>query len=582
MTTPPPQADSVAALERVRLESDTLYRLIGVVASSPDLARVLDGVVELVTEATACHACFIYLREGRRLYLRAASRGYAQLVGRVEMDVDEGLAGWVVRHRTPAYIRENALADPRMKVVPEIDQDRFQSLVAVPIPARSGQSIGAVVLHTQAPREFGRDVLNFLAHTASLMAGAIENAQLYEDARRRVAGLTSLSHLGQQIAAVTAREELYRVVAGGVRALLRCDVCQLHLVEPDAGRLALAAVDPPDAEAAWPAGQGTAFLLDVLRRRGRPLAPTVLAAPVAAGDEHLGVLAAVRASAFGEDEDELLQAAANQVAVALKRTELIEDLTESNLVRETFDALAAGADDVADARARAIGYDLERPHVIVHVEARAGDERRPWPATAQRMEARLRRLAPGAVCDTGRERLRALLPLMSARAEELAGLEAALDEAATEERTTVGLSGVRRGVAHGRRSLREAADAAEAARALRADGGALRYDELGAYKYLVRLAPEDALEDRHAAAVRALMDYDRRRRTTLTETLEHFLRDGRSVATTARALYIHPNTLRQRLGRIEQVSGLSLADEDLLSLELAIKMARLRPAAHAG
>ncbi len=43
----------------------------------------------------------------------------------------------------------------------------------------------------------------------------------------------------------------------------------------------------------------------------------------------------------------------------------------------------------------------------------------------------------------------------------------------------------------------------------------------------------------------------------------------------ARALYIHPNTLRQRLARIEELTGLALDQDDLLSLELAIKLARL-------
>ena len=55
---------------RVRLESDTLYRVIGVVASSPDLDRLLASTVELLTEATDCHACFIYLLAGKRLRLR--------------------------------------------------------------------------------------------------------------------------------------------------------------------------------------------------------------------------------------------------------------------------------------------------------------------------------------------------------------------------------------------------------------------------------------------------------------------------------------------------------------------------------
>ena len=67
------RSDLAAQLERVRLESDTLYSIIKVVGSSVDLTRVLDGIVELVTEATDCHACFVYIRDGERLRVRAAS-----------------------------------------------------------------------------------------------------------------------------------------------------------------------------------------------------------------------------------------------------------------------------------------------------------------------------------------------------------------------------------------------------------------------------------------------------------------------------------------------------------------------------
>jgi DNA-binding PucR family transcriptional regulator len=56
----------------------------------------------------------------------------------------------------------------------------------------------------------------------------------------------------------------------------------------------------------------------------------------------------------------------------------------------------------------------------------------------------------------------------------------------------------------------------------------------------------------------------------------------RSVSTASRALYIHPNTLRQRLARIQKLSGLELAREDSLTLKLAIKVVRLRAAGAAG
>jgi DNA-binding PucR family transcriptional regulator len=60
------------------------------------------------------------------------------------------------------------------------------------------------------------------------------------------------------------------------------------------------------------------------------------------------------------------------------------------------------------------------------------------------------------------------------------------------------------------------------------------------------------------------------------ETLERYLESRTSIATTARVLFIHPNTLRQRLARIEKLAGLDLETDDLLSLELAIKLGRLR------
>ncbi|MGH7556464.1 MAG: GAF domain-containing protein, partial [Gemmatimonadota bacterium] len=142
------------AVERARRENETLYAVIKTVSSSLDLDRVLDGIVEIATNATGCHACFIYFAEGERLVLRAASSRYSRFVGELALGVDEGLAGWVARTKTPEFIRDNAMADPRMKYVAELEEERFQSMVAVPILAKAGDVIGVVVLHTEAPREF--------------------------------------------------------------------------------------------------------------------------------------------------------------------------------------------------------------------------------------------------------------------------------------------------------------------------------------------------------------------------------------------------------------------------------------------
>ena len=70
-------APSAAELRGLREENRTLYGVIKLVSSSLELAPMLQGVVELATEATGCHACFIYLLDDGRLTIRAASPVFA-------------------------------------------------------------------------------------------------------------------------------------------------------------------------------------------------------------------------------------------------------------------------------------------------------------------------------------------------------------------------------------------------------------------------------------------------------------------------------------------------------------------------
>jgi GAF domain-containing protein len=551
----------------VALGPETLYAVIGAVAQGPDLDRVLPAVVDLLVDATACHACFVYLREDDVLRMRAASPVFAHAVGRVTMGLDEGLTGWVARHRTPAFIREAAFEDPRMKYVPELEEERFQSMVAVPLLDRADDVIGVVVLHTQAPREFGQDVLDFLVHVASLVAGAIDNARLYEQTRRQVAALSALADLSQELASLTGREELYAAGVEGVARLLGCRSCRLLLLDAGGRQVEVAATPQ--------AGVHRDDALVHAPSDGR------LVARLLEHDAPFGVLAAERDLAFSADDVQLLEACVNQLAVALRKAELIERLAAENLVRDVFEALEQGAPPAAAARARAIGWDPARPHVVVVATPLAG---RPSGdvEVGERVESRLRFAAPNALSDVGPDRLRALVPLGAANAAgQLEQLTAELGRIAREEGVAVGISQLRRGLADDVRSLSEATDAARITAALDPDGGARPFATLGAYRYLASLAGSHVPDAVHARVVATLSDYDAQRRTDLVATLEQYLTRRGSVVATAGALTIHANTLRQRLQRIEELTGLVLEDEDLLSLELALKLHRLRATAPA-
>ena len=56
------------------------------------------------------------------------------------------------------------------------------------------------------------------------------------------------------------------------------------------------------------------------------------------------------------------------------------------------------------------------------------------------------------------------------------------------------------------------------------------------------------------------------------------LRRRGSISATSEALYVHPNTLRQRLRRILDLSGIDLRKDDWLMIEIAVKLVKLQKA----
>jgi DNA-binding PucR family transcriptional regulator len=67
------------------------------------------------------------------------------------------------------------------------------------------------------------------------------------------------------------------------------------------------------------------------------------------------------------------------------------------------------------------------------------------------------------------------------------------------------------------------------------------------------------------------------RDAVLLETLSAYTDQGSSLEGTARALFVHVNTVRYRLRRIEDVTGLAPAHpRDAYTLRVAVTLGRLR------
>ena len=531
-----------------QIDRRVLSEVISTVASSLELDEVLRSVVRLLSEASAVHACFVYLieRRGQQLVLRGASAPYERLVGTIALNRGEGLGWAAVESRRPAFIRDRAANDPRFFPVPEIDDPRFQSLVSVPVLGRDGAPIGTITMHTEAPREFSEAEVEFLVSCGSLVAGAVENARLYSEARRRVWELEHLAQLGEAAAASDTIDELLAAVADRARELLAARECLIYLVDRARDVLRVRGGAPASAVDSARETIGTAELGPELARSGRH---ATVAVPLIADEDLVGLLIAVDSDAV-----ELARAAANQLALAIRKIELIEQLRERNRIRDFLDALAGG--HASPGTAERLGVNLERPHVVL-LAAGAGP----------RLERRLGATVPGALIDHRDGELRALLPVASSGriAVELGRADAG----------AIGLSNPCLGAAAFAAGFDEARYALLGAQLLEPDSGVMGYEDLGAYQYLLRTVMEPDARDASRERIAVLAAYDGEHRTALVATLEAFLVRRGNLSATSAALYIHPNTLRQRLHRIAELAGIDLATEDWLKLEIALKLARL-------
>ncbi len=113
----------------------------------------------------------------------------------------------------------------------------------------------------------------------------------------------------------------------------------------------------------------------------------------------------------------------------------------------------------------------------------------------------------------------------------------------------------------------------------------LAFEESGAYRLLLSAMSEDPAELQrfYAETVEPLVAYDEQYETGLVQTVEAFLDADGNVAGTAQRLFTHRHTIRYRLERVKELSGLDVGSTDgREKLSLGLKAMRVLGIAHRG
>ena len=319
---------------------------------------------------------------------------------------------------------------------------------------------------------------------------------------------------------------------------------------------------PPPLEAdLGDAGRATIFLVRAL------------------GGVDAGLLCLRPAADLGPAEQEALDQAARFLSLEVAKHQAVRAI-ETRFATELLDMVLSGAQRAAEVpgRLRAFGIDASDPlAVLAFGFAGEGSDQEPatLPGLAEVAEDFFVTAGSQVVVAAGSRDVVAVLPWRRPAAEltGLAGnLAAAVDQRFPGRTTVVGIGGVASDAARLREPLIAARQACRVLRGRRGGTRVAALRDLSTHRLLLGLHDRETLRRFADGVLGPLREYDRRRGGDLEATLRTFLDHDGQWAATAQTLYVHVNTLRNRLARVTELTGLDASrTADRVDLFLALE-----------
>ena len=186
----------------------TLFDLGRQVTSVLELGELLPKIPELIARLIPFDAFGVYLYDERRDDLRLEyAVGYPDRDAGFRLKAGEGVVGRAVKMRQPVVVG-NAADDPHyIEVVPGMVSD-----LVVPITYK-GRALGALNVLSHGENQYGDRDVEILRQFGAHVAVALENARLFEQARRDADAFETMAEIGREVASLLDLDELLPRIA---------------------------------------------------------------------------------------------------------------------------------------------------------------------------------------------------------------------------------------------------------------------------------------------------------------------------------------------------------------------------------
>ncbi|MBF6287476.1 helix-turn-helix domain-containing protein [Nocardia cyriacigeorgica] len=561
--------------ELLRVLHDTATDLTGI----RDVEAVLAAIVRRTRLLTGSDMAYISLNDyrTRETYIRKSDGVITQAYRTIRMPIGTGVLGKAAAGLSP-YQSADYLADPDIVHLPHIDAivraEGVRAILGVPLNLH-GSVIGALLIADRSPRSYPSGLIDLIDTVGKHAAVALDNAERFAEITSALDDLATQqdTHIGRvrQLQDVIALDErLIETVVGGrglegfVELAHQVLAAPAAVLDPAGGVLA---AHPGGAWVETVGVSGPEFAGVVATGKPRALRDYTLV-PAKAGGAHLATL--VLAGAIPAAQGGLLE----RLAIFLTVLRLFDQVAHDAEQRQQFEVL----DDILSERGVALDQVQRR---AARFGLRAGDALTSividtHGADHRRVDEYVRR-ALGSSRALVAEHGGHICVLVADGQHTVAALER--EFAAHGVMATIGFAGPAAGLDSVRSMHRQAERALSTLQLLGRTGQSLDGARLGAVGLLLDAAGALGADYEPLGEITPLLDYDRDHATALTETAWTFLETNASLAETAARLFIHRNTVRQRLGRIAELLGADWLDNTRrLDLHLALRIWKLRSA----
>lgn len=255
----------------------------------------------------------------------------------------EGLIGWVREQGSGILVNDFQREWDMLPAKPRYydEHNPARSAIFAPLTGGGGDVIGVIAAQSQVPRAFTQEDMRRLAVLASQAAGAIRNAQLYEEANTQATRLRLIFKVSRQITAIQPLPDLFQQIVNLIQQTFGYYAVNIFTFDSSTEELVLGATsasNPSFRNIRLKMGQGivgwtaenakTTYVRDVsqdkryIRTAALEATRSEMAVPLIFEHETFGVLdiQSNRLDAFDKDDIFTMNSLAGQLALAIQES----------------------------------------------------------------------------------------------------------------------------------------------------------------------------------------------------------------------------------------------------------------------